>query len=75
MQKDLTLYSNVTYVLPVPDALPSRRLCVRGEDVQQHAMHSYWSPEQRVPANRPLRAIQEITDRVLKGLSRVFVRL
>jgi len=62
------------YLFPVPDALPSRRLCVRGEDVQQHAMYSYLSPEQRVPANHPLRAIREITDGVLKGLSRVFAR-
>ena len=45
---------------------------MRGEDVQQHAMYSYLSPEQRVPANHPLRAIREITDRVLKELSRVF---
>ena len=45
---------------------------MRGEDVQQHAMYSYLSPEERVPANHPLRAIREITDRVLKGLSRVF---
>ena len=47
---------------------------MRGEDVQQHAMYSYLSPEERVPANHPLRAIREITDRVLKGLSRVFAR-
>ena len=47
---------------------------MRGEDVQQHAMYSYLSPEQRVPANHPLRAIREITDGVLKGLSRVFAR-
>jgi hypothetical protein len=40
-QKILTLYRNVIHLLPVPDALPSRRLCVRGVDVQQHARHSY----------------------------------
>jgi transposase len=48
---------------------------VRGEDVQQHAMYSYLSPEERVPANHPLRAIRQITDRVLKELSRLFARM
>jgi len=48
---------------------------MRGEDVQQHAMYSYLSPEERVPANHPLRAIRQITDRVLKGLSRLFARM
>jgi len=48
---------------------------VRGEDVQQHAMYSYLSPEQRVPVNHPLRVIREITDRVLKGLSGVFAKM
>ena len=35
-------------------------------------MFSYLSPEQRVPANHPLRSIRQITDTVLKQLSRVF---
>jgi transposase len=35
-------------------------------------MYSYLSPEQRVPANHPLRSIREMTDRALKGLSRKF---
>ena len=35
-------------------------------------MYSYLSPEQRVPADHPLRPIREITDRALKGLSRKF---
>ncbi len=48
---------------------------MRGEDVQQHAMYSYLSPEERVPANHPLRAIRQITDRVLKGRSRHFARM
>ena len=48
---------------------------MRGEDVQQYAMYSYLSPEQRVPANHPLRAIREITDGVLKGLSKFFARM
>ena len=48
---------------------------VRGEDVQQHAMYSYLSPEERVPADHPLRPIRQITDRVLQGLSRLFERM
>jgi transposase len=35
-------------------------------------MFSYLSPEQRVPANHPLRRIREITDRVLDEMSDVF---
>jgi hypothetical protein len=31
---------------------------LRGEDVLQHAMYSYLSPEERVPANHPLRDIR-----------------
>jgi len=48
---------------------------LRGEDIQQQAMYSYLSPEQRVPANHPLRAIRQITDRILKEMSRVFARM
>jgi transposase len=45
---------------------------MRGDDFQQAEMYSYLSPEQRVPANHPLRPIREMTDRVLAGLSRRF---
>src|SRR6266699_5983261 len=45
---------------------------MRGTDFQQSAMFSYLSPEQRVPADHPLRAIRQITDKVLKQLSRLF---
>jgi transposase len=45
---------------------------MRGVDVQQSTMFSYLSPEQRVPANHPLRKIREITDRILNELSGVF---
>jgi transposase len=48
---------------------------MRGEDVQQRAMYNYLSPEERVPAKHPLRAIRQITDRVLKGLSRLLARM
>jgi len=42
---------------------------MRGEDRQQGAMFSYVSPEQRVPADHPLRPIREMVDQVLKNLS------
>jgi transposase len=45
---------------------------MRGPDAQQSAIFSYLSPEQRVPANHPLRRIREITDRVLDELCDVF---
>src|SRR5437588_8597987 len=48
---------------------------MRGTDFQQSAMFSYLSPEQRVPADHPLRAIRQITDKVLKQLSRLFSRM
>lgn len=45
---------------------------MRGDDLQQAEMYSYLSPEQRVPAEHPLRPIREMTDRVLAGMSRRF---
>src|SRR3990170_3642666 len=42
---------------------------MRGDDFQQDAMFSYLSPEQRVPADHPLRPIRQMVDRVLKRLS------
>jgi len=45
---------------------------MRGDDIQQGAMFSYLSPEQRVPANHPLRPIRKMVDRVLQRLSARF---
>lgn len=45
---------------------------MRGDDLQQSAVFSYVSPEERVPANHPLRPIREVTDRVLQSLSATF---
>jgi transposase len=42
---------------------------MRGDDIQQGAMFSYLSPEQRVPAHHPLRPIRRMVDTVLKRLS------
>lgn len=42
---------------------------MRGDDRQQGAMFSYLSPEQRVPADHPLRAIRAMVDVALSGLS------
>ena len=47
---------------------------MRGPDIKQSAMFSYLSPEQRVPADHPLRKIREITDHMLQSLSGVFGR-
>jgi transposase len=48
---------------------------MRGPDVKQSAVFSYLSPEQRVPATHPLRRIREITDTILKQMSRLFASM
>ncbi len=45
---------------------------MRGNDTQQGAIFSYLSPEQRVPADHPLRPIRQMVDTVLKRLSACF---
>src|SRR4051812_26651601 len=48
---------------------------MRGDDRQQSHLFSYISPEKRVPANHPLRAIRRLTDEVLTELSPQFDRM
>ena len=48
---------------------------MRGHDEQTGHMFSYLSPEQRVPADHPLRAIRQTTDRVLATLSQKFTHM
>lgn len=48
---------------------------MRGEDEKQQDMFSYISPEQRVPADHPLRAVREMVDQILKEMSPRFARL
>ena len=48
---------------------------MRGADVQQTSIFSYLSPEERVPANHPLRAIRQSSDRMLKQLSAQFEKM
>jgi transposase len=48
---------------------------MRGDDPQQGPMFSSLSPEERVPQEHPLRAIQAMVDAVLKELSPQFARL
>ena len=48
---------------------------MRGHDEQTHQMFSYLSPEQRVPADHPLRAVRALTDHALKTMSRRFAGL
>jgi len=48
---------------------------MRGDDRQQAAMWSYISPEQRVPADHPLRALRTMVDGAMVELSPEFARL
>src|SRR5262252_5585478 len=48
---------------------------MRGDDRQQAGMWSYLSPEQRVPADHPLRPIRVMVDTVLAELSSEFAKL
>ena len=48
---------------------------MRGTDHQQSTMFSYVSPDDRVPAQHPLRAIREMTDEALKELSPRFAAM
>ena len=48
---------------------------MRGFDIQQSAMFSYLSPENRVPANHPLRAIRKVTDDILSEMSGLFNKM
>ena len=45
---------------------------MRGDDQQSGHLFSYLSPEQRVPADHPLRAIRTMTDEALRQLSPQF---
>ena len=42
---------------------------MRGEDLHQDHLYSYVSPEQRVPANHPLRPIRQMANTALERLS------
>jgi transposase len=48
---------------------------MRGEDTQQSTMFSYLSPEERVPADHPLRPIRSIIDGVLARLNGRFQQM
>src|SRR5678810_1178801 len=48
---------------------------MRGSDDQTHQMFSYLSPEQRVRADHPLRAIRALTDQVFAELSPRFTAM
>ena len=48
---------------------------MRGQDEQTSHMVSYVSPEQRVPAGHPLRAMRALTDEALRSMSRRFAGL
>jgi len=48
---------------------------MRSEDIQEVALWSYVSPEERVPADHPLRAIREMVNAVLHKLSPEFDKI
>src|SRR5882757_135416 len=48
---------------------------MRGRDLKQSVMFSYLSPEERVPADHPLRAIRRMCDEVLVQLSPLFSKM
>src|ERR1044071_1739422 len=48
---------------------------MRGPDHQQSAMFSYLSPEQRVPADHPLRSVRQMADTILAQLSQLFSKM
>jgi transposase len=48
---------------------------MRGDDQQQFSVFSYVAPEDRVPADHPLRAIRRAVDEVLQAMSRQFDKL
>lgn len=48
---------------------------MRGDDQHTDALFSYLSPEQRVPADHPLRPIRRMTDDALRRMSPQFGRL
>ena len=48
---------------------------MRGSDPKQDAMFSYMSPEQRVPAEHPLRRLRRMVDDILKEMSPRFAKL
>ena len=43
---------------------------MRGEEIHQDHLYSYVSPEQRVPADHPLRAIRQMANAVLERFLR-----
>jgi len=48
---------------------------MRGDDKDQSLMFSYLSPEERVPADHPLRIVRQMTDQALQELSPQFAAL
>ena len=45
---------------------------MRGEDTKQTTMFSYISPEDRVPADHPLRILRDLVDPILERLAPQF---
>src|SRR6516225_1798689 len=56
-------------------ATESKEARMRGDDRQQAGMWSYISPEQRVPADHPLRPLRAMVDGAMAELSAEFAKL
>jgi hypothetical protein len=48
---------------------------MRSADIQEVALYSYISPEQRMPADHPLRPIRAMVNAVLRTLSPEFNKI
>ena len=48
---------------------------MRGDESGQVAAFSYVTPEERIPADHPLRAMRQLVNEALKGMSEVFDRM
>jgi len=59
----------------ISDSKNETRIPLRGDDLQQSALFSYVSPEQRVPLDHPLRKLLPLVNAALAGMSRRFTRL
>jgi len=58
-----------------PSTSSKEQTTMRGDNLDQAGVFSYISPEQRVPQDHPLRAIQEMVNQILVELSPAFDRL
>src|SRR3990172_1582585 len=59
----------------IRDSKEDTRIPMRGDDLQQSALFSYISPEQRVPQDHPLRKLRPLVNAALAQMSCRFTAL